>query len=301
MRDRGCAGLVIASPERDGVICDSANPDTPPLSGDLMTSHITKANEALLAEIEVWLDAEEAVFQRALEAWEVDYEGDRPVRGFRCNWNSTKKGWREGRSEIYVLINDGKAVGFLDGTDILEIKPDLRGRGYGRILAEFMIQTAREQGRSVIKIEIAPPSAEPFWRHMGFAVVEQREGYGGGTFAYKVLPREFELGDGQRVKYTITFYTEKARYSQNPQPFSQFIGEGERLVDGCIQLPERAYCFNPVDDQHVDYFVRIDVDDEVLHFDKAKYEESSLCGIQRDLGYDFYIERINPEHGRVPR
>lgn len=266
-----------------------------------MNNHINKANEDLLAEIEVWLDAEEAVFQRALEVWEVDYEGDRPVRGFRCNWNSTKKAWREGRSEIYVLIADNEAVGFLDGTDILEIRPDLRGKGYGRILSDFMVQTAREEGRSVIKIDIAPSSAEPFWRHMGFSVVEQREGYGGGTFAYKVLPRRFELGDGERVKYAVSFYTEKARYRDDPKPFSEFVGEGERLLDGRIQLPKRAYCFNPLDDQHVDYFVKIEVGGEVVHFDKAKYEESTLFGIQRDPGYDFYIERINPEHGRVAR
>lgn len=159
-----------------------------------MAYQILPADEALLAEIEAWLDAEETNYQRASKDWEdADCEGDHPIRGFRCNWDSAKRGWREGRSKIHVLCVNGKAIGFLDGTDILEINPDHRGNGYGRILAGFMIQSAWEEGRSVIEIEIAPPSAEPFWQHMGFSVAGERQGYGGGNFAYKILPRTFRL------------------------------------------------------------------------------------------------------------
>lgn len=265
-----------------------------------MAFQIVPANEPLLAEIEIWLDAEEAIYRRASKEWEeADYEGDRPVRGFRCNWDSAKKGWREGRAKIHVLLVEGEAVGFLDGTDILEIRPALRGKGYGRILADFMIQSAWDEGRSVVEIEIAPASAEPFWLSMGFTLVEEREGYGGGTFAYKILPRAFELGGGERVEYAISFFTAKARYSPEPKPFVGYAGEGARLADGHIQLPERAFCFNPTDDQHVDYFVKIEVDGDVLHFDKAKREESELCGVVRDAGSVFYVERINPGHGNI--
>lgn len=224
-----------------------------------MTYRIVPADLNLLAEIEIWLDEEEAGYQRASEAWEeADYEGKHPVRGFRCNWDSAKKGWREGQAKIHVLIVDGEAIGFLDGTDILQIRPDCRGKGYGRILAEFMLQSARVDGRSVVEIEIAPSSAEPFWRRMGFTLIERRhESIGGGTHAYLTLPRLIELGDGNRVDYAISFFTETARYSADPKPFSEFRGVGERLADGRIQLPERAYCYNPSDRQHVDYFVKI--------------------------------------------
>ncbi|CDZ31882.1 Hypothetical protein NGAL_HAMBI1145_06500 [Neorhizobium galegae bv. officinalis] len=259
---------------------------------------IVPANEPLLAEIEIWLDAEEAIYKRASKEWEeADYEGDRPVRGFRCNWDSAKDRWREGRAKMHVLMVEDKPIGFLDGTDILEIRPDLRGKGYGRILADFMIQSAWDEGRSVVEIEIAPASAEPFWLRMGFTLVEDRQGYGGGTFAYKILPRTFDLGDGERVEYAISFFTAKARYSPEPKPFVEYTGEGVRLANGHIQLPGRAFCFNPTDDQHVDYFVKIEVDGDILHFDKAKYQESELCGVQRDAGGDFYIERISPEPG----
>ncbi len=204
-----------------------------------MSYQIAPADESMLSEIEAWLDIEEANYQLALRDWEkAEYEGEAPVRGFRCNWDSAAKGWREGRSKIHCLMVNGGVVGFLVGTDILEVHPDRRGYGYGRILADFMLRSAWVEGRSVVEIEIAPSSAEPFWKHMGFTVVEDREGHGGGTFAYKILPRTFELGDGDRVNYTISFFTVKARYGQNPRPFAEFVGHGERLPDGRVHLRE---------------------------------------------------------------
>jgi GNAT superfamily N-acetyltransferase len=46
--------------------------------------------------------------------------------------------------------------------DILEGRPDQRGKGYGRLLAEFMVERAFGEGHSVAEIEIAPASALPF-------------------------------------------------------------------------------------------------------------------------------------------
>jgi GNAT superfamily N-acetyltransferase len=260
-----------------------------------MSYQIVEPKEDHISEIEAWLDAEEAFFEEALERWEQNgYLGDRPVRGFRCNWGSAKRWQEEGHTPMVVLVVDGQAVGFLAGTDILEIKPGMRGRGYGRILAEYMVERARSEGRSVVKITVAPSSAEPFWLRMGFTLVEEHNTHGNGTFAYKTLPKKFELGDGPRVPYAISFYTQKQRYSDIPIPFSRFVGKGEQFFDGRIQLPERAFCFNPVDDQHVDYFVKIEVEGRVIHFDKAKYDSSKAFGARRDLGYDYFFDGINP-------
>ncbi|GEM_PF-4031783 len=262
-----------------------------------MAYRIDPADEPMLAEIETWLDIEEANYQLASQEWkEGGYRGNQPVQGFRCNWDSVVEEWREGLSKIHCLVVNCRVVGFLDGTDILEIHPDNRGLGYGRILSDFMLQLAWEQGRSVVKIEIARLSAKPFWKQMGFTVVEDRGGCGDGKFAYKILDRTFDLGDGDRVRYAVSYFNKEARYSQNPKPFLEFAGVGERLSDGRIQLPERAYCFNPIDGQHVDYFVKILVDGEVIHFHRAKCDESELCGVRRDAGGDFYIECINPSH-----
>ena len=142
-----------------------------------------------------------------------------------------KRGWREGRSRLDVLSLDGETIGFLDGMNILEVRPDLRGRGHGRLLAQFMVDLARDEGLSIIEIEIAPASAEPFWRRMGFTVFPGRAGSGGGIYAYLPLPRTHVLGNGKRVAYEIAFYTERGRYADEPTPFSRFEGGGERLAD----------------------------------------------------------------------
>lgn len=264
-----------------------------------MSHEIAPANESTMAEVEAWLDLEERAYQVAQAEWEeAGYEGDQPRRGFRCNWDSVKRSWREGYAPVDVLIVDGEAVGFLDGTDIVEVRPDLRGRRYGRLLAQFMIDRAWEEGLSVLEIEIAPASAEPFWKHMGFTVVPDRRGPGGGTYAYQVLHRSFDLAGGERVPFTIGFYTAEERYGDDPTPFARYSGQGERLTDGSVQLPERAYCHHPRHSQWQDYFVKIEVGGETLLFDKAKYDASKALGMRRDPGYTYFIERVIPSARR---
>lgn len=264
-----------------------------------MAYQIVPATEATMAEIETWLDAEEAVYQTAHKAWEAGgYDDDIPVppRGFRCNWDSVKRSWREGRVRVDILVVDDQAVGFLDGTDILEIRPDLRRAGYGRVLADFMVKLAYDEGRSVVEIEIAPPTAEPFWKRMGFTSVPDRQGSGGGIYAYKILPRTFRLAEGERVPFSVAFYSEEERHKDDPKPLAQFSGLGERLSDGTVQLPERASCFHPTDNGHGDYFVRIEIEGRLLHFDKAKREMSKRYGVECDKGFTYFLDRISPEH-----
>lgn len=258
-----------------------------------MRYEILPATRATIAATEQWLDAEEVAYQASVARRERDdWLGEKPPRGFRCNWDTTKRNWMEVGAGLDVLLADGEVAGFLAGTDILEIRPDLRGRGYGRILAEFMIERAVTEGRSVLDIEIAPETAEPFWKQMGFTVVPDRTGNGGGIYAYRLLQRCFDLADGQRVAFRINFYTEHGRYSANPKAFSVFSGLGERLPDGSVQLPQRVICFEPDRDQRGDYFVSIEVDGEPIHFDKNKYESSKAHGVRQDVGYVFYIDRV---------
>lgn len=258
-----------------------------------MTYEIIPATEALLAEVEVWLDVEEAAHKAGEAAYVANgYKGDVPARGFRCNWDTTKKLWRE-RGGIDILIVDGEAVGF-QGHGIFEIRPDLRRKGYGRILAEFMIDRATAEGWSVFEIGIAPSTAEPFWQSMGFTIVDERPDRGAGTFAFRILPREFALGSGERIPFVIEFFTNDERYESVPRPFSTFSGQGERLADGSIQLPARAYCFNPLKEVSMNDFVRLEVDGKELHFEKLKRDASAALGVERDGGYTYFVDRIRP-------
>lgn len=258
-----------------------------------MDCSIVAADEARMVEIEAWLDAEEAIYALANEEWEAnEYDGPGPVRGFRCNWDSLKERWQQD-GEVFVLTVQHEAVGFLERTNFLEIKPDWRGRGLGAELAKFMLQREYDAGRSVVDIGIAPSSAEPFWRDgMGFTVVRQRHWHGGGMFAYKVLNRIFELGAGTRAPYSVAFYSADEARSIDPVPFIRFDGIGERLADGGIQLPERAYCFNPDHTQFEDCFVAIELDGEALVFDKTRRSLSAKFGVQKDKGGIYFVDRI---------
>lgn len=260
-----------------------------------MAHEIIPATDAIIAEVEAWLDTEEEAHKARQSAWETNgYEGDVPLRGFRCNWDKTKELWREQSGGIDVLIVDGEAVGF-QGFGIFEIRPDLRRQGHGQILAEFMIRRAYDEGWTIFEIGIAPSAAEPFWEAMGFTLVPERPDRGGGTFAYKILPRRFDLGDGERVPFVVKFYTPDERYGQNPMPISTFSGLGERLVDGAIQLPERAYCFDPEEDASLNWFVRIEIDGIEVHLDKLKRESSKAVGLECDGGYTYFVDRISAD------
>ena len=260
-----------------------------------MTHTIVPATKELLLKIEAWLDDEEAAYQIARGQWAIEgWEGVEPVRGFRCNWDSTNRRWGEGYTQVDVLLVGGQPVGFLDGTDILEIRPSDRGKGYGRLLADFMLQNAIVDGRSVLEIEIAPASAQPFWEKMGFTVVPQRSGPGGGTYAYRVLDRSAALGMGKRVSYLVEYFDEAQRYADGGHAFLAFEGEGEVQSDGSIKLPERAYCFHPDRDVSEDCFVRIVVGGEQIHFEKVKRDSSRQHGCLRDKGYFYYMDRVVP-------
>lgn len=245
-----------------------------------MAHSITPATEKLLSEIETWLDAEEREYN----------SGERDVRGFRCNWDSTKTRWANGTDKVDVLLVDGKAVGFLNDMDILEIHPDHRGRGYGELLADFMLARAFEAGYSMVEIEMAPATSEPFWvKRMGFKPDHDDIQYRNGLYATKFLPRSFVLGDGPRVPVQIDFYDEKQRYNGG-KPFSSWTGDGERVADGSIQLPERVHGYDPTLRSNIENHIKITVDGSEVYFGRAKYDKDH--GTARDPGHSFYIDRV---------
>lgn len=256
-----------------------------------MTLEIVPATIALVAATEEWLDAEEAAYQAGCCAAEdSDWDITPPPRGFRCNWDTIKRNWQEFDKALHILIRDEFSVGFLFERDYLEVRPDERGRGYGRLLADFMVKRAFDEGRSLIEIGIAPCSAIPFWQEMGFTLVDGRPGNGGGHYAYRRFHREFPLGAGPQVLCSIEFMTEKERYG-GAIPFHNFQGLGERLPNNTIQLPERVVCLPPYEASG-DPFARIRVDGKEIFYDKLKRPEAARCGIQLDAGSTYFIEQL---------
>src|SRR3546814_5848360 len=117
---------------------------------------------------------------------------------------------------------------------------------------------------------------------MGFTIVPERRDSGAGTFVYKILPRRFELGDGERVPFVVEFYTPVERYGEGPTPICRFSGLGERVEDGCIRLPKRAFCFDPKEDASLNWFDRIKVDGIEVHLDKLKRDSSEALGLRSE-------------------
>lgn len=255
-----------------------------------MSIAIMPATEALVAEIESWLDVEEAVYLEAVVVWEDQPFGTpKPPRGFRCNWDSAKRVWKEGHSRLDALIVDGKAVGFLSDYDILEIHPDYRGQGLGVLFSDFMLRRARDDGYSVLGIEIAPATAEPFWIRQGFVLDDDSIHHRNGLYAHMILDRSFDLGNGPRVPVLVEFYDE-ATLSQNAPPFVSFEGQGERLMDGSIQLPQRVHGFNPNLRENTENHIRMLVDGAEVYFERSKYAKEH--GTMRDPNGNHYIDRI---------
>lgn len=256
-----------------------------------MTYAIVPTSEDLVAEIEVWLDAEEAAYQIAEAAWcEAPSESPKPTRGFRCNWDSVKEGWREGLRPLDVLLKDGAPIGFLYGTDILEIHPGHRGRGAGVLLSDYMLRRVADEGYCILEIEIAPRTAEPFWLRQGFSLLDDTIHFRNGLHAFKAIPRDFLLGDGPRAAVQIMFYDEKT-VGRGGEPFSTFEGEGERLPDGSIQLPARVHGYSPLLRENTENHIRI-VEGDELYFDRSK--DGGGFGAKRDPAGNHYIDRILP-------
>lgn len=257
-----------------------------------MTCAILPASEDLVAEIEVWLDAEEASYKVAEAAWSAaPFDGPRPTRGFRCNWDIVKTSWREGRTPLDVLVKDGVAIGFLFGTDILEIHPEYRGRSLGVLLADHMLRRVSDEDYCVLEIKIAPHTAEPFWLRQGFKLLDDEIHFRNGLHAFKIIPRAFSLDAGPRVSVQIMFYDEKTVYDGG-DPFNTFEGEGLCLPDGSIELPERVHGYSPLLRYNTDNHIRIVIDGDEIYSGRSKYGKAH--GTKRDPAGNHYIDRVLP-------
>ncbi|OYR18279.1 acetyltransferase family protein [Brucella thiophenivorans] len=255
-----------------------------------MTYAILPATEELVSEVEIWLDAEEASYNAANTVWIASsYKGSGPERGFRCNWDTVKRNWREGYTPLHVLIKDGLAIGFISGTHIVEIHPDYRGRSIGVLLSDFMLNRARDEGYCVLEIEIAPRTAKPFWLRQGFSIIDEEIHFRNGMHAFITIPRAFPLGSGPKVPVQIFFYDERTFFNKG-QPFYTFDGSGERLDDGSIQLPERVIGYAPLLKNNTENRVVIVVDGDEIFSDRSKYGKK--FGTQRDPAGNHYIDRI---------
>ncbi|MBZ0321092.1 MAG: GNAT family N-acetyltransferase [Anaerolineae bacterium] len=83
--------------------------------------------------------------------------------------------------QVYVLEDEGQIIGFCHfyqrPDDVyledLFIEPNMIGRGYGKILFDYVTQFARAKGMDSIVFE-ADPNAEPFYHKLGATTTGHR-------------------------------------------------------------------------------------------------------------------------------
>ncbi|MGG5210020.1 GNAT family N-acetyltransferase [Chryseobacterium sp. MIQD13] len=83
--------------------------------------------------------------------------------------------------EVYLISEDGKAAGFASvaegNLEMLFIHNDLRGKGYGKLLYEFMKQTT---GLTKVDVNEQNPQAIGFYEKLGFKKIGRSEKDGSG-------------------------------------------------------------------------------------------------------------------------
>jgi GNAT superfamily N-acetyltransferase len=241
---------------------------------------ITVSTDDDLAVILHWLKAE--------------YDRENTGNGFWCNRNILQKDHAAG--ELLVLREAGEVVAFQTGRlltpGILEVRPDLRGRGYGKLLADYCIAEARSKNICFLHIECNPLTSIPFWQKTGFTLFPENHNRYGYQYpqAYMLLQRRFELpAPCSEAMVLIQFYPDGAQHRSEDAALSEFHPRACRQTDGAILLEDRVIGFHP---SHAnDIVVKITVDGNAIFFDRAKYGENH--GVQQ-RSPAFYIDVITP-------
>lgn len=109
-----------------------------------------------------------------IEKWLLN-ESHKTGEGFYCNWEIIESSFA--KKNLATISQDDKTIGFItwhnnsDHTsriDITEIKPTHRGKGLGQMLISKLLEKLKLKNIYAVKLECAPSSSEPIWRHLGF-------------------------------------------------------------------------------------------------------------------------------------
>ncbi|HUW05355.1 MAG TPA: GNAT family N-acetyltransferase [Williamwhitmania sp.] len=134
---------------------------------------------------------------RQVEGWLRD-EYENSCSGFYPSWDIIRHRFDNG--QVILLLAKGRAAGFICwyGTsavkfiDFVEIMPQVRRRGLGRLMVEECMDVFRESGCVVVSLECPFFASLPFWRSLNFipntagiSCVNQR--------MFKVLTTSLEL------------------------------------------------------------------------------------------------------------
>jgi len=221
-----------------------------------------------LAEIRAWLELQEKIGVEAT---------------FLCNWAQIERAQAEGELLVYLDPATGSRLGFQLGglltPGILEIRQDRRGQGLGREFAEHCMALAFEAGEDILFIQCEPHTSIPFWRSMGFTIVDHE----GKTYGFQILHRNLQTAAGEPVQVEIEWYAEEKNWNNAAAPLQRQVLTGIRTPEDGVQLPVRVHYFDRFATGRTqgDTVVRIVVDGVEWYNGKAKYDDADDVGVSR--------------------
>lgn len=231
-----------------------------------------------LSQIYEWLKEED----------ELDVHGN-----FLCNWRLTEKCHKVGKLLVMLDETDGMPIAYQWGqllqSGILQIRNGWRHKGLGRLLVQHCVELALEQDEMVLQIECEPSSSIPFWKAMGFTVVDGK--YGDNPKGYRVLSKQLILPlNGVPKIVRVSVYPEERKW-QDILPIVSYSPEAVLGDDGKVYFAERAVFPDSLGRSMNDPVIEILLDGEVVYRDKAKYQEAKDHGV-RWCRNGFYVDTL---------
>ncbi|MGB8166501.1 MAG: GNAT family N-acetyltransferase [Chthoniobacteraceae bacterium] len=230
---------------------------------------------------------------QAIRSW-LEQECQQGQTNFLVNWSLTEERHQRGELIVYIDGASELPVGYQWGglicPGILEVRPDMRGRGIGRKLVMRRIAQARRRNECLLVIQCKPSSSIPFWQKMGFTL---RVGGKTEGLAYRILRKRNRRPAGaEPVDIRVCFYPEERKYSGDLiAPLHTPVTSAFRLPSGVIRLTERVFVFPILHPGADDAVIEITVAGQCLYLDKAKYSGAERLGVAR-CQHGFYIDEI---------
>lgn len=113
----------------------------------------------------------------------INFKGCFPKKPYSESLAAFEEAVKSGKSKIAVIEENDRVVGFskidrigVEGhLDILVVRKDQRGKGYGKQLMDWAVDTLREDGAARIEIRVVDGNddAKAFYEKYGFRTVSE--------------------------------------------------------------------------------------------------------------------------------
>jgi GNAT superfamily N-acetyltransferase len=214
---------------------------------------------------------------RSLHVW-LKQEHDAAVHGaFYCNFCVIERAHENGSLYVLVTEADQQPIAFCVGNEIIDlfaVKNEFRGHGYGRALAQWYIDRARDLDYPGLCGECSPSDSLRFWKKLGFTSVSSPFLNGATNWVALPLPRTNDLPSSFTPCLVAVTTSRLATATLDEAPLDEYKTVAADTGDGLLFQTDYVR-YTPDPDELINVFR-----DGVLVFSgKAKYA--------RDVGAEY--------------